>query len=87
LKVEYNQIQKYLGYAAANAEQDETNGGSEANYDSSTNYTLYPGTPETILTQAEIVGAMTSGNSDLTETAHGLTGTVDSKSYTWAKKL
>lgn len=74
---------KYLGYAAANAEQDEINSGSEANYDSSKLYTNYPGTPETILTQAEIIGAMTNGNSDLTETAHGLTGAVDSKSYTW----
>jgi hypothetical protein len=39
------------------------------------------------LTQAQIVGAMTSGNTNLAETAHGLTGAVDSKSYTWVKKL
>lgn len=39
------------------------------------------------MTQAEIVGAMTSGNTNLAETAHGLTGAVDSKSYTWVKKL
>jgi len=30
---------------------------------------------------------MTSGNTNLAETAHGVTGAVDAKSYTWVKKL
>lgn len=100
LKVEYNQIQKYLGYAVVNSAQDMAESGTETksvtidavaytetDWDASTNYIHYPGTPETILTQAEIVGAMTSGNTNLAETAHGLTGAVDAKSYTWVKKL
>jgi hypothetical protein len=58
LKVEYNQIQKYLGYAVTNSAQDMAESGTETksvtidavsytetDWDASTNYIHYPGTP------------------------------------------
>jgi len=85
LKVEYNQIQKYLGYAVTNANLDQDVSNEAL---TSTDYSEYASeASEAVMTQAEIVTAMENGNSDLDESAHGVTGATASKAYTWINQL
>lgn len=85
LKVEYNQIQKYLGYAVANANLDED---VDKETLTSTDYSEYASeASEAVMTQAQIITAMENGNEDLDESAHGVTGETASKAYTWINQL